>query len=183
MPLALMIITVLVLRLAQHRLPGAELGVSMFLPLGPLATGALALLQLGESAPRVLAAQGLGELAPALVGLGLVGGVMLWGFGAWWLALATLTTLRYLKKGLPFNLGWWGFTFPLGVFTATTFSLGALTHMAFFTYLGHLLVVALAALWVMVGARTVHGAWHGHLFQTPAVSVETGLPNGGDRLS
>jgi len=175
-PIALMIITVLVLRLAQHKLPGADLGVSMFLPLGPLATGALALLQLGEAAPRVLAAQGLGELAPVTMGLGLVGGVMLWGFGAWWLALATLTTVRFLKQGLPFNLGWWGFTFPLGVFTAATFGLGALTHMAFFIDFGHVLVVALAFLWLLVTARTAHGAWHGHLFQSPALSRETGLP-------
>lgn len=175
-PLALMIITILVLRLAQHKLPGAELGVSMFLPLGPLGTGALALLQLGEAAPRVLQAQGLSELAPVAVGIGLVGGVMLWGFGAWWLALATLTTLRFRKKGLPFNLGWWGFTFPLGVYTAATFGLAALTHMAFFTDLGHVLVVALVALWLLVTSRTAHGAWHGHLFQTPALSKETGLP-------
>ncbi|GGR15795.1 TDT family transporter [Deinococcus ruber] len=175
-PLALMIITVLVLRLAQHKLPGAELGVTMFLPLGPLGTGALALLQLGEAAPRVLQAQGLSELAPVAVGLGLVGGVMLWGFGAWWLALATLTTLRFLKQGLPFNLGWWGFTFPLGVYTAATFGLATLTHMAFFTGLGHGLVVALAVLWLLVTTRTIHGAWHGHLFQTSAPSKETGLP-------
>ena len=175
-PLALMIITILVLRLAQHKLPGAELGVSMFLPLGPLGTGALALLQLGEAAPRVLQAQGLSELAPVAVGISLVGGVMLWGFGAWWLALATLTTLRFLKEGLPFTLGWWGFTFPLGVYTAATFGLAALTHMAFFTDLGHVLVVALVALWLLVTSRTAHGAWHGHLFQTPALSKETGLP-------
>lgn len=175
-PLALMIITILVLRLAQHNLPGAELGVSMFLPLGPLGTGALALLQLGEAAPRVLQAQGLSALAPVAVGLGLIGGVMLWGFGAWWLALATLTTLRFLKGGLPFNLGWWGLTFPLGVYTAATFALAALTHLDFFTTLGHVLVVILAALWILVTARTTHGAWHGHLFQSPSLSKETGLP-------
>ncbi|AFD28033.1 MULTISPECIES: TDT family transporter [Deinococcus] len=175
-PLALMVITVLVLRLAQHKLPTPDLAVSMFLPLGPLATGALALLQLGEAAPRILAAQGLSELTPVLLGLGLAGGLVLWGFGAWWLALATLTTLRFARQGLPFNLGWWGLTFPLGVYTAATFGLGALTHLTVFTVLGHVFVVTLAALWVLVTVRTVHGAWHGHLFQTPPLSRETGLP-------
>ncbi len=175
-PLALMILTILVLRLAQHKLPAAELGVSMFLPLGPLETGALALLQLGEAAPRVLQAQGLGELAPVAVGIGLVGGVMLWDFGAWWLALATLTTVRFLKMGLPFNLGWWGFTFPLGVFTAANFGLAALTYMAFFTTLGHVLVVALVALWLLVTSHRAHGAWHGHLFLTSPLSKGTDLP-------
>ncbi len=177
LPLALMIITVLVLRLARSKLPPAELGVSMFLPLGPLATGALALLQLGEAAPRVLEAQGLGELAPVAVGLGLLGAVMLWGFGAWWLALATLTTLRFLRRGLPFYLGWWGFTFPLGVFTAATFGLGTLPHMVFFTNLKHLLIVSLAILWIMVTARTAHGVWHGHLFRpaSPYLPARTRL--------
>jgi C4-dicarboxylate transporter/malic acid transport protein len=176
-PVALMIITILVLRLAQHKLPEADLGVSMFLPLGPLATGALALLQLGEAAPRVLGAQGLGELAPVAVGLGLLGGVILWGFGAWWLALATLTTIRFLKRGLPFNLGWWGLTFPLGVFTAATFGLASLTHMAFFASLGNGLVMALALLWLLVSIRTLHGVWRGHLFQALPLSRETGLPS------
>ncbi|ULH17914.1 TDT family transporter (plasmid) [Deinococcus sp. KNUC1210] len=176
-PLALMIITVLVLRLAQHKLPAAELGASMFLPLGPLASGALALVQLGEAVPRVFQAQGLGELTTAVVGIGLIGGVMLWGFGAWWLALATLTTLRYLKRGLPFNLGWWGFIFPLGVFTAASFGVGTLTQLAFFIHVGHLLVVTVALLWIMVTARTAHGAWHGSLFQTSLRSNETELPH------
>jgi len=175
-PLALMIITLLVLRLAQHKLPGAELGVSMFLPLGPLGTGALALLQLGAAAPRVLAAQHLGELAPVVTGTGLLGALVLWGFGAWWLALATLTTLRFLKTGLPFNLGWWGLTFPLGVYTASTFGLAALTHLAFFNTLGQVMVALLAALWLLVAGRTLHGAWHGHLFQSQPISSETGQP-------
>lgn len=170
-PLALMIMTLLVLRLTQHQLPEADLGVSMFLPLGPLGTGALALLQLGEAAPRVLAAQGLGDLAPALVGLGLVGALVLWGFGVWWLALATLTTCRFLRLGLPFNLGWWGLTFPLGVFTAATFGLAALTRAAFFGHLGLLLLLALLALWGVVTARTIGAARSGLLFR-PVSSTE-----------
>ncbi|ABF44268.1 C4-dicarboxylate transporter/malic acid transport protein (plasmid) [Deinococcus geothermalis DSM 11300] len=175
-PLALMIITVLVLRLAQHKLPTPDLGVSMFLPLGPLATGALALLQLGEAAPRVLSAQELGDLAPTFTGLGLAGGLILWGFGAWWLALATLTTGRFVRTGLPFNLGWWGLTFPLGVYTAATYALGTLTRLSAFTTLGHILVGVLAGLWFLVAARTLHGALRGHLFQTPPAARETGLP-------
>ena len=52
--------------------------------------------------------------ATSAFGLGVIGEFILWGYGAWWLALAMLKTLRYLREGLPFNLGWWGFTFPLG---------------------------------------------------------------------
>ena len=38
----------------------------------------------------------------------------------WWLILALLITGRYFKGSIPFNLGWWGFTFPLGVKTVRT---------------------------------------------------------------
>ncbi|GGO26256.1 TDT family transporter [Deinococcus humi] len=175
-PIALMILTVFMLRLAQHKLPPAELGVSMFLPLGPLGTGALALLQLGEAAPRVLAAQGLEAFSPVLTGAGLLGGLMLWGFGTWWLALACLTTLRFIRQGLPFNLGWWAFTFPLGVFTAATFNLGSLTHLAFFTGLGYVFVPLLVILWLMVTVRTAQGVWRGELLGSVLVSPATGLP-------
>ena len=50
-------------------------------------------------------------------GLGVVGGLVLWGYGAWWLMLAVMKTAFYLRSGMPFNLGWWGFTFPLGVYS------------------------------------------------------------------
>ena len=45
----------------------------------------------------------------------------LWGFGVWWLAVAVALLVRYLRTGpLPFGLGWWAFTFPLGAFTVGT---------------------------------------------------------------
>ncbi|MBB6096751.1 C4-dicarboxylate transporter/malic acid transport protein [Deinobacterium chartae] len=162
-PLALLIIGILFLRLAQHRFPPAELGISMFLPVGPLATGALSLLQLADAAPAALAAQGLTPLGPAFAGLGLLGGLILWGFGGWWLALAALSTLRFLRRGLPFNLGWWGLTFPLGVFTAATFALGQASRLEFFAWAGNVLTVTLLALWTVVATLTVRGVGQGQL--------------------
>ena len=38
-------------------------------------------------------------------GVGVVAGAALWGFGLWWLLLATLITARYFRAGIPFNLG------------------------------------------------------------------------------
>jgi tellurite resistance protein TehA-like permease len=125
----------------------------------------------------VLAAQGRGELGPILTGAGLLGGLVLWGFGTWWLALATLTTLRFIRQGLPFNLGWWAFTFPLGVFTASTFSLGSLTHLGFFTGLGEVFVPVLAVLWLLVTVRTAHSVWRGELLGKVPALPTTGLPH------
>ena len=54
-------------------------------------------------------------------------------------------------------MGWWGFTFPLGVFTLTTLSLGVQTGMAVFRIFGALLVVALVGFWLIVAIRTLAG--------------------------
>lgn len=62
---AFAVLTILMLRLALHQLPPKEMAISSWLALGPVGTGALALLALGQHAPQVLAAiglQALGEL-------------------------------------------------------------------------------------------------------------------------
>jgi tellurite resistance protein TehA-like permease len=72
-----------------------------------------------------------------------IGGLVLWGYGTWWLVMAASITLTYLRDGLPFNMGWWGFTFPLGVYTLATLNLATQTGMGFFSIMGGILVVAL----------------------------------------
>ena len=49
------ILSILMLRLALHQLPEKEMAISSWLALGPIGTGALALLLLGHQAPQVLA--------------------------------------------------------------------------------------------------------------------------------
>jgi tellurite resistance protein TehA-like permease len=93
----------------------------------------------------------------------------LWGYGAWWLLLAVLTTIRYLREGMPFNLGWWGFTFPLGVYAVSTQALARQTHLEFLAQIGGGLTFCLALFWIIVVARTLHGAWLGRLFVSPCL--------------
>ena len=108
---------------------------------------------------------------------GPIGGLVIWGFGFWWLIMAILLTIRYVKEGLPFNMGWWGFTFPLGVYTAATIILYRLTDIGFFRIAGAVFVIMLVGFWTLVTSRTLHGMWHGYLFKAPCLSAETGLPN------
>jgi C4-dicarboxylate transporter/malic acid transport protein len=165
-PLAMSVLVILLLRMAIHKLPPVNMAASSWLALGPIGTGALALLVLGSDAPAVFAANGLGEYGDVARGIGLIGGVLLWGNGLWWAAIALLATLHALRQGLPFNLGWWAYTFPLGVFTLATLRLGAVLPIQAFTLFGGALVVALAVLWLIVAARTLRGAWLGELFAT-----------------
>ena len=76
---------------------------------------------------------------------------------------------HYIRDNMPFNLGWWGFTFPLGVFALATFELQALTGLTFFTLVGVALAIQLAEVWSLVFSRTLAGVWHGELFQAPCL--------------
>ncbi|PWB32825.1 C4-dicarboxylate ABC transporter [Pseudomonas sp. SDI] len=171
LPVAFSILTILMLRMALHKLPHANMAASSWLALGPIGTGALGMLVLGGDAPAVFAANGLGGLGEIARGLGLMAGIVLWGAGLWWLLTAVLITLRYMRHGMPFNLGWWGFTFPLGVYALATLKLAEWLHLGFFAVMGGVLVMALAGLWLLVASRTLRGAWRGELFVSPCIAA------------
>ncbi|VVO02088.1 hypothetical protein PS712_02756 [Pseudomonas fluorescens] len=170
LPVAFSILTILLLRMALHKLPHENMAASSWLALGPIGTGALGMLLLGADAPAIFAANGMAGVGEIAAGLGLIAGITLWGFGLWWMLMAVLITLRYLRAGIPFNLGWWGFTFPLGVYSLATLKLASTLHLTFFNVFGCALVAMLAVMWLIVGKRTVQGAWRGELFVSPCIA-------------
>ncbi|RON45528.1 TDT family transporter [Pseudomonas frederiksbergensis] len=170
LPVAFSILTILLLRMALHKLPHENMAASSWLALGPIGTGALGMLLLGADAPAIFAANGLPGIGEIAAGLGLVAGITLWGFGLWWMLIAVLITVRYLRAGIPFNLGWWGFTFPLGVYSLATLKLASTLSLTFFNVFGSVLVALLAVMWLIVGKRTVQGAWRGELFVSPCIA-------------
>ncbi|QHF49746.1 TDT family transporter [Pseudomonas sp. S49] len=170
LPVAFSILTILLLRMALHKLPHENMAASSWLALGPIGTGALGMLLLGGDAPAIFAANGLPGIGEIASGLGLIAGITLWGFGLWWMLMALLITVRYLRDGIPFNLGWWGFTFPLGVYSLATLKLASTLNLTFFSVVGTLLVMLLAVMWLIVGKRTVQGAWRGELFVSPCIA-------------
>lgn len=170
LPVAFSILTILLLRMALHKLPHENMAASSWLALGPIGTGALGMLLLGADAPAIFAANGLSGIGEIAAGLGLVAGITLWGFGLWWMLIALLITMRYLRAGIPFNLGWWGFTFPLGVYSLATLKLANTLNLTFFSVFGCVLVAMLAVMWLLVAKRTVQGAWRGELFVSPCIA-------------
>lgn len=169
-PVAFGILTILFLRMALHRLPPDSLAASSWLSLGPIGTGSLGMLLLGQDAPAIFAAQHLASVGSVAQGVGVVAGTLLWGVGLWWMFLATMITVRYWRAGIPFNLGWWGYTFPLGVYTAATFKLGTILALTSVSLIGTSLVLVLATMWAIVAFRTVQGGWTGHLFVSPCIA-------------
>jgi C4-dicarboxylate transporter/malic acid transport protein len=168
-PLAMSILVILVLRLALHKLPHRDMAATGWLALGPIGTGALGLLLLGADAPAVFTGVGIPGIGEVAAGLGLIGGAIFWGYGAWWFLLAVMTTLRYLREGMPFNIGWWGFTFPIGVYAVATLTLARQTHLGPLFALGGALVVFLALFWCVVAFRTARGALNRSLFVSPCL--------------
>lgn len=66
--------------------------------------------------------------------LGFFIATIMWGFGLIWFCLAIASI--YQSRPFPFNMGWWGFTFPLGVFSASTIQIGNEMPSKFFQVLG-----------------------------------------------
>ena len=169
-PVALSVLVILLLRMALHKLPHESMAASSWLSLGPIGTGALGMLVLGTDAPAIFATHGMVVIGHVAEGIGLIGGILFWGLGLWWMVMALLITQKYFKTGMPFNLGWWGFTFPLGVYTVTTLKLGSMLHMAFFDVAGALLALMLVVMWVIVVSKTFAGAYYGNLFVSPCIA-------------
>lgn len=65
---------------------------------------------------------------------GLLLSLLMWSFGLIWLVFALATI--YYRSPFPFNMGWWGFTFPLGVYAANTILLGKEMNLMFFKVCG-----------------------------------------------
>ena len=168
---AFAILTILMLRLVLHKLPEKELAVSSWLALGPIGTAALALLVLGHQAPTLMASLGLAQLGQLFHQAGILASLILLGFGLWWLGIAVLTTLHHAKQDLPFNLGWWGLTFPLGVYTLAILTLAQQLNLAFLYAVGYAFAAILMLLWSLVATKTAQGFYQGHLFFSPCLKT------------
>jgi C4-dicarboxylate transporter/malic acid transport protein len=145
-------------RLVFHPLPAAPLAPSLWIGLGPVGVGVLGLLRLAQVGAPIW-----GSSAAAVSAVSSVGAAILWGFGLWWLAAAILLLIGYLRAGrLPYSVGWWGFTFPLGAFAAATLALARAWQSVVLEDLAVALFALLVAFWVAVAAGTLRAVRSGH---------------------
>lgn len=149
-------------RLIEHALPEAHLAPTLWIGLGPIGVGSLALVRLSMTASPVFGAY----VAEAQVLLRLAA-LALWGFGLWWLAMAIVLTVRYLGGPFPFAMSWWAFTFPPGAYTVATFLLGDAYGAGYLTGFAFALWILLVAFWVVVLMRTIAGVYTGSLLKAP----------------
>jgi C4-dicarboxylate transporter/malic acid transport protein len=169
---AFSILTILFLRMAVHKLPEQQMAISGCLALGPIGTGALALLLLGKQSVHVLANFNFNEMGNVIQYSGIMGSIILIGFGLWWLAMAIFTIYKHLNINFKFNLGWWGLTFPLGVYTLAILELAKQLHLEIISYIGYGFSLLLIGLWCLVMLKTLLGGYKGILFLSPCLISE-----------
>jgi tellurite resistance protein TehA-like permease len=134
-PLSLFVLVMYFQRLTVYKLPPREVIVSCFLPLGPLGQGSFGVMQLGRVALQTFPkTKSLTPMAgEILYVLGFATALVLWGFALVWFCFALDSISR---SRFPFNMGWWGFTFPIGVFTTACTTFGNELHSTFFRVIG-----------------------------------------------
>jgi tellurite resistance protein TehA-like permease len=161
---SIIVITLLCSRLIHHGAGPDRLVPTLWIVLGPLGQSITAANLLGDVAPGVVGA----PYRDALQAFGVVYGVPVFGFAMLWLAIAAAITVRTARRGLPFSLTWWSFTFPVGT-TVTGISLLALhTGCNALAWIAMGLYAFLLGAWLVVGTTTLRGAVSGRLLAAPA---------------
>lgn len=168
LPMAMVVLVIYFQRLAMHKLPPREVIVSVFLPLGPMGQGGYAIMELGKMAMKTFPkTNSLHPIAgEVLYVLGFFIAITLWGFGLVWLFFAIASISR---SKFPFNMGWWGFTFPIGVFALSTLTLGEELPSAFFRVLGTVFAICVMFLWLVVALNTARKVLSGTIFEAPCL--------------
>jgi C4-dicarboxylate transporter/malic acid transport protein len=157
---SVIIMTLLWGRLVTEKALPAALAPTSWIVLGPLGQSITAAGSLGKAAPLALHqpyATGAGVFA-------LLYGVPTWGFAMAWLVIAAALTLHVARKGLPFALTWWSFTFPVGTCVTGTIALADRTGDDLLRYASAALFALLLAAWLTVAVLTVHDGARGRLF-------------------
>ena len=160
---SVIIITLVWGRLVTYKTLPAVMVPTCWIVLGPLGQSITAAGNLAKVA-------GLAMHGPYVAGAAVFAvlyGVPTWGFAMAWLAIAAAVTLRTARKGLPFGLTWWSFTFPVGTCVTGTIVLAARTHADVLRYGAAGLFLLLLAAWLIVAAQTARGGASGRLFLAP----------------
>lgn len=162
-------------RLTVHDLPPREVIVSVFLPVGPLGQGGYGIQQLGKVALERLhetEAFSNAGLNPTTGGeilyiIGVFFALVMWGFALLWVCFAFFSLATMTR--FPFNMGWWGLTFPLGVWGACSSLMAVNLDSDFFKIATLIISLAVLLLWIVVGVRTVQLSVRGDMFVAPCV--------------
>ena len=138
----LMLLPTLFARLAHDGPLPPSLIPTLFLVLGPLGQSVTAVTQFAAHGPAVFG------------GFALLYGVPVFGFALLWLAVAGAATVHGLRRGMPFAMTWWAYTFPVGTCVTGAAGLYVRTGLDAFAALSVALFALLVSAWAVAAVRT-----------------------------
>jgi C4-dicarboxylate transporter/malic acid transport protein len=148
---------------------------TLWIVLGPLGQSVTAVGLLGPHAAELVKA----PYGTGLAAFGVVYGLPVLGFALTWMVIAAALTLRAMRRGLPFSLTWWSFTFPVGTVVTGTAGLAVQTGARPFAWLAAGLFALLLLAWATAFANTLRTAWTGAAFlPAPALDPVPASPAG-----
>jgi len=131
-----------------HEMPVNQMTPSVWVGLGPIGAGAAGLLSLSRAAQSMPNLKSLADLGTGF-------SLLLWGFGLiWYLVSLALTLRKAFFENIPYTMGWWAFTFPLGAYALATRLLFAQTQVAALAVIFWILLVNLVLFWIITAYRT-----------------------------
>lgn len=159
------IITLIWGRLVRHKIGASAAVPTLWIILGPLGQSITAVNLLGAVAHFAVPA----DLADALTFFGIIYGIPTLGFALLWVALAITMTVHTARRGLPFSLTWWSFTFPVGTLVTGISALALHTESHVLEWMAVFGYASLSGAWLIVAIRTFNGSvLRGTLFLAPA---------------
>ncbi|RLF49607.1 MAG: C4-dicarboxylate ABC transporter [Thermoplasmata archaeon] len=130
------------------------LAPTVWINLGPIGAGTVALINLVKYSGFIQIKEPL-----------FVFSLIFWGFGIWWVIIAILLTIHYIRKlSLPYALSWWAFTFPLGAYVSASHAVSTILNIHVIDYIGFSLYILLLFLWAITSATTLRHLINGDLF-------------------
>ncbi|MFI1467991.1 C4-dicarboxylate ABC transporter [Streptomyces wuyuanensis] len=160
----LVILPLVVLRLLREGPPPLAATPTLFLVLGPLGQSTTAVHKLANVAPSAVGAAdaaALGSFATAY-------GTVVLGLALLWLLPAAALVVRAARRGMPFTMTWWAFTFPVGTCVTGAAALSARTGAAVPAWAAAALYAFLVAAWAVAGTLTLRGLTGGGLLAAPS---------------
>jgi C4-dicarboxylate transporter/malic acid transport protein len=132
-------------RFILHRPLPNILAPTIWINLGPIGAGTVALISLVNNSAFITVKEPF-----------FVCGLIFWGFGIWWVLMAIVMTFYYIKKvKVPYALSWWAFTFPLGAYVAASHLVAKIFHLEIVDFIGFGLYLLLVFLWSLTLIKTL----------------------------
>lgn len=152
---AMIIIVVLWNRLIVHKVGASGKVPTLWIVLGPLGQTATAAVGLSNQAAALVDDA---TAATVIRAVGVAFAMLMLGFALLWTLVVGTITVGTLRAGMPFNLTWWSFTFPVGTVTTGFSGVAAATGSAPAAVLAWCWFALLALAWGTVAVRTFAGS-------------------------